>query len=102
MFDGRNITSGLPDELVKVVDFLNEKASAGEFEFSDSVSYWENNEHIINPSDYSMSGGYFAVALAYIAHLKVVILFSRKLIILGDGRGHFILFPESQVGVQNL
>ena len=70
MFDGRNITSGLPDELVKVVDFLNEKASAGEFEFSDSVSYWENNEHIINPSDYSMSGGYFAVALAYIAHLK--------------------------------
>ena len=40
MFDGRNITSGLPDELVKVVDFLNEKASAGEFEFSDSVSYW--------------------------------------------------------------
>ena len=65
MFDGRNITSGLPDELVKVVDFLNEKASAGEFEFSDSVSYWENNEHIINPSDYSMSGGYFAVALAY-------------------------------------
>lgn len=41
MFDGRNITSGLPDELVKVVDFLNEKASAGEFEFSDSVSYWE-------------------------------------------------------------
>ena len=51
MFDGRNITSGLPDELVKVVDFLNEKASAGEFEFSDSVSYWENNEHIINPSD---------------------------------------------------
>lgn len=59
MFDGRNITSGLPDELVKVVDFLNEKASAGEFEFSDSVSYWENNEHIINPSDYSMSGCYF-------------------------------------------
>ena len=44
MFDGRNITSGLPDELVKVVDFLNEKASAGEFEFSDSVSYWENND----------------------------------------------------------
>ena len=70
MFDGRNITSGLPDELVKVVDFLNEKASAGEFEFCDSVSYWENNEHIINPSDYSMSECYFAVALAYIAHLK--------------------------------
>lgn len=37
MFDGRNITSGLPDELVKVVDFLNEKASAGEFEFSDPI-----------------------------------------------------------------
>ena len=70
MFDGRNITSGLPDEPVKVVDFLNEKASACEFEFSDSVSYWENNEHIINPSDYNMCECYFAVALAYIVHLK--------------------------------
>lgn len=39
MFVGRNILLGFPDELIKVVDFLNEKATADEFEFSDSVFY---------------------------------------------------------------
>ena len=31
MFDGRNINLGMPKELVRMVNFLNEKASAGEF-----------------------------------------------------------------------
>ena len=70
MFDGRNINLGMPKELVRMVNFLNEKASAGEFEFSDSVSYWENNKHIIESFSYDSRGWYFAVAFAYITYMK--------------------------------
>ncbi|WP_308763763.1 hypothetical protein [uncultured Bacteroides sp.] len=70
MFDGRNINLGMPKELVRMVNFLNEKESAGEFEFSDSVSYWENNKHIIESFSYDSRGWYFAVAFAYITYMK--------------------------------
>ena len=72
MFDGRNILPSFSDELIKVVDFLNEKAAAGEFELSDFVFYWEDNENIIKPLGVGHIGGryYFAETLAYIANLK--------------------------------
>ena len=72
MFDGRNIIPGLSEELAKVVNFLNEKATAGEFEFSESVSYWAKNEKIISPLGMGHDGGgyYFAVALAFVATQK--------------------------------
>lgn len=49
MFDGRNTLQRFPNELAKVVNFLNEKVAAGEFEFCDSISYWSKNEKIIRP-----------------------------------------------------
>lgn len=72
MFDERNILPSFSDELLKVVDFLNEKAAAGELEFSDSVFYWEDNENIIKRLGLGHNGGgyYFAETLAYIANLK--------------------------------
>ena len=33
IFNGRNIIPHSPEELTKVVNFLNEKADVGEFEF---------------------------------------------------------------------
>lgn len=72
MFTGRNILTGFPTELTMVVNFLNEKAAMAEFEFNDSVSYWEDNKDIIRPLGLQFDGAnfYFAVALAYIAHLN--------------------------------
>lgn len=70
MFKGRNIISGMPEELVEIVSYLNEKTSAGEFEFSNSVSYWENNENIVESFSYDKHGWYFAAALAYITYLN--------------------------------
>lgn len=72
VFTGRNILPGFPSELTKVVSFLKEKADAGEFVFGDSFSYWEENEFIVDSLGLQMdgSGYYFAVALAYVAHLK--------------------------------
>lgn len=57
-----------PDKLIKVVDFLNEKVAAGEFEFSDSESCWEDNENIIKLLGLGHDCGeyYFGEALAYI------------------------------------
>ena len=45
VFDGRNILPGFPEKLVKVIDFLNEQASTGEFVFCDDFDYWEDKEH---------------------------------------------------------
>ena len=72
MFDGRNILPEFPDELIKVIEFLNNKANLGEFDFCDSISYWEDNEDIIQSLGLGIDGGkyYFAVSLAYIANLK--------------------------------
>ena len=69
IFNGKNIVKGFPEELTKVVNFLNEKAAAGEFEFCDCVTYWANNEKIIRSLGMGHDGGgyYFAVALAFIA-----------------------------------
>lgn len=69
MFNGRNILPGFPEDLIKVVNFLNEKASSGEFAFPDSFSEWEDNENIIEPLGLNLDGGnyYFAVSLAYLA-----------------------------------
>ena len=70
MFNGRTILPNFPEDFIKVVNFLNEKATAGEFAFNDSMSYWEDNENIISTLGLGLdgSGYYFAVALAYIAH----------------------------------
>lgn len=70
MFNGRNISLGMPEELVEIVNYLNEKTSTGEFEFSNSVSYWEDKEHIIESFSYDKHRWYFAVALAYITYLN--------------------------------
>ncbi len=70
MFNGRNISLRMPEELVEIVNYLNEKTSTGEFEFSNSVSYWEDKEHIIESFSYDKHRWYFAVALAYITYLN--------------------------------
>lgn len=69
MFTGRNIEKGLSDRLASVVAFLNEKAAAGEFEYSDSFDYWTDHEDIIEPLGLGIEAGelYFAVGLAYMA-----------------------------------
>lgn len=72
MFNGRNILPEFPNELIKVIEFLNSKANLGEFEFCDSISYWNDNEDVIQSLGLGIDGGkyYFAVSLAYIANLK--------------------------------
>ena len=69
MFNGRNILSGFPQELKKVVNFLNEKADKGEFVFSDFFEEWANKEEIIKPLNLKYEGDscYYAASLAYIA-----------------------------------
>lgn len=71
-FDGRNNLQGLSEELAKVVNYLNENAATGEFEFCDSITYWAKNEKIISPLGMGHDGGgyYFAVALAFVATQK--------------------------------
>ena len=81
IFEGQKNLPGFPDDLIKVVNFLNEKTAAGGFGFSDSISFWENNESIIEPLGLGHVGRgyYFAVGLAYIAKLKNgKISFSKK------------------------
>lgn len=72
MFNGQNVLPNFPEGLSKVVNFLEEKASLGEFVFSDSFSEWESNEDVINPIGLGIDGDnyYFAVSLAYLAHLN--------------------------------
>lgn len=78
MFTGRNIIPGLPETLVRVIDFLNGKANDGEFEFSDSLEKWADQEDVIEPLGlrYENDKYYYAVSTAYIAckgngHIKV-------------------------------
>lgn len=70
VFDGRNILPGFPEKLVKVIDFLNEKASTGEFVFCDDFDYWEDKENLIDSLGlgHEANGLYFAVSLAYFAN----------------------------------
>ena len=72
IFNGRNIIPNAPEELTKVVYFLNEKADVGEFEFSEKPSYWAKHEGIIKPLGlgHDGAGSYFAVSLAFIAVKK--------------------------------
>lgn len=72
MFNGQNILQSFPDCLTKVVEFLNDKAASGEFTFSDSLSYWEEKESVIDPLGLHLDGDgyYFAVSLAYLASLN--------------------------------
>lgn len=69
MFNGRNILSNFPEELTKVVNFLNEKESLGEFEFNEMPSYWAKHERIIEPLGLGLDGAgyFFAVSLAFMA-----------------------------------
>lgn len=72
MFNGRNILPGFPEDLMKVVNFLNEKAASGEFSFSDSFMEWEDSEDIIKPLGLNLDGGnyYYTISLAYLACLN--------------------------------
>ena len=69
IFNGRNIIPNSPEQLTKVVNFLNEKAEVGEFEFSEKPSYWTKHERIIRTLGLGHDGAgyYFAVSLAFIA-----------------------------------
>lgn len=69
MFTGRNITAGLPDSLTKMVNFLNEKAEKGEFEFSDSFERWADQEDISDSLNLGLDkdNAYYAVSTAYLA-----------------------------------
>lgn len=70
-FIGKNILPGFPEGLSTVVSFLLSKADQGEFTFCDDLSYWEEQEDIVEPLGLGMEGKayYFAVSLAYIASL---------------------------------
>lgn len=72
MFDMRNVSPSFSDELIRVVDSLNGKAVAGEFELNDYVSYWVDNEVIVEPMGLGHDGGgyYFAKDLAYLANIN--------------------------------
>ena len=72
MFTGRNIIAGLPEPLMKMVKFLNEKAEKGEFEFSDSLEKWAGQEDVADSLDLGLDNenAYYAVATAYIASEK--------------------------------
>ena len=72
IFNGRNNIPNSQEELTKVVNFLNEKGDVGEFEFSESPSYWAKHEGIIKPLGLGHDGAgyYFAVSLAFIAVKK--------------------------------
>ena len=95
MFNGRNIMPNSPEDLTKVVNFLNGKADVGEFEFSEKPSYWAKHEGIIKPLGLGHDGAgyYFAVSLAFIAVKKMVELSLQKRIMCGDGHGRSILLP---------
>lgn len=69
MFNGRNIVPNSPEELTKVVNFLNKKAEVGEFEFSETPSYWAKHERVIRTLGlgHDVAAYYFAVSLAFIA-----------------------------------
>ena len=71
MFNGRNVLTNFPGDLTRVVNFLNEKAAQGEFFFSNSLSYWEDNVSVIDSLGLNFGGRlYFAVSLAYLANLN--------------------------------
>lgn len=81
MFNGRNLLPNLPEGLTKVVTFLNEKANAGEFDFSETPSYWAKHEDFIKPLGLGHDGAgyYFAVSLAFIAVKNDgIIVFAEK------------------------
>lgn len=69
VFNGKNIIPGIPDEMAKVVSFLNEKAAAGEFEYKNSIDAWDAGEDVIDSLGlgYEADNYYYAVALAHIA-----------------------------------
>lgn len=70
MFTGQNILPGFPEELKRVVSFLNERVGQGEFVFSNDPEYWEDHEDIIDTLGLSHldDSYYFAVSLAYLAN----------------------------------
>lgn len=70
MFTGQNILPGFPEELKRVVSFLNERVEQGEFVFSNDPEYWEDRENIIDTLGLSHldDSYYFAVSLAYLAN----------------------------------
>lgn len=72
MFNGRNILPDFPENFVKVINFLNEKESSGEFTFSDSFKEWEDNDDIIESLGLELEGEnyYYAVSLAYLVCLN--------------------------------
>ena len=72
MFTGRNIIAGLPEPLMKMVKFLNEKAEKGDFEFSDLLEKWADQEDVVDSLDFGLDNenAYYAVATAYIANEK--------------------------------
>lgn len=70
MFTGQNILPGFPEELKRVVSFLNERTEQGEFVFSNDPEYWEDHEDIIDSLGLTHLGNgyYFAVSLAFLAN----------------------------------
>ena len=69
VFNGKNIIPGIPEEMAKIVTFLNEKAAFGEFEFSNSIEAWNAGDDVIAPLGlgYEADNFYYAIALAYVA-----------------------------------
>lgn len=72
MFNGRNIIPDSPDELTKVVNFLNEKTASGEFEFIEIPSYWAKHEGIIAMAHAVEGGDELIVVLSIFEDVLVV------------------------------
>ena len=68
VFDGRNIIFGLPEQLIKTVQFLLMKEAEGEFVFTNDLVEWDRSDKILDSfdMDYGKKGYYRAVGLAYV------------------------------------
>lgn len=75
-FNGRNFPEGLSENLRRVVSFLLEKETSGDFVYSTSVADWEEQRSIIVPLNlaYSEKSNYFLVGISHIASINDGIL----------------------------
>ena len=75
-FNGRNFPEGLSENLRRVVSFLLEKETSGDFVYSTSVADWEKQRSIIVPLNLANSekSNYFLVGISHIASINDGIL----------------------------
>lgn len=75
-FNGRNFPEGVSENLKRVVSFLLEKETDGDFVYSTSVADWDKQRSIIGPLNltYSEKSNYFLIGISHLAHINDGIL----------------------------